>query len=335
MLPIRRLTACALGLGLTAVLLAGAVRAADVDKLLPNDTEIVVGVNVKQILNSGVVKRFGEDAIKQMLQSDDKVQKVLEDLGFDPFKDLDSLLVALPAVPTDTDIDRALVIVRGNFDITKAKAKALALSKDDETKDVIKLASKPDGLGGKHEFWEISPPDANKSFFVSLFSKDTLLVAPEADMLINAIEQNDGRKKAALKNKDMAGLLARLDSKQSAYVGVVGSALDKSPLADQDEAKKIIEKLTDASIGVNVEKDISLEIGVTAKGATEAKDLEDIIKDGLNQVLGIAALLGGNNKQIAPLIDILKTIKPTTKDKTITVKATVDSETLDKIVPKP
>lgn len=331
MIPYRRLTACAIGFGLTVALLAGPARAAEVDKLLPNDTEIVVGVNVKQILGSGLVKRIGEDTIKQMLKSDDKVAKVFEELGFDPLKDLDSILIA---VPNAGDTDKGLVVIRGNFDIKKAKEKAEQLAKAPDTKDIIKASTKPDGLGGKHEFWEIMPPDVNQPMYVALFSKDTILISPSEDYLINAIEQHAGRKKAALKSKELTDLISRLDNKQSLYVGVVGSALQKSPLAEQEEAKKIIDKVTDASVAVTVDKDIVLEVGVTAKGAADARDLEDVIKDGLNQVLGLAALLGGNNKQIAPLIDILKTIKPTAKDRVVTVKATVDSETLDKIVPK-
>jgi hypothetical protein len=325
----RRLAACALGLGLIAALLVAPVRAADVDKLLPNDTEIVAGINVKQILNSPLAKKVGQDKIRDLIKQQDMLQKVLDDLGFDPFKDLDTILAAWPNL---SDTDKGLIIIRGNFDIKKAKEKAQALAKDQ--KDVIKPVTKADGLGGKHEFWEVTVPDVNQTAFVSLFSKDTILIAPDTEFLVNAIEQHNGTKKVALKNKEMAGLISRLDTKQSLYVGVVGNALGKSPLAEQEKAKEIIDKVSDGSIGLNIDKDITLEVGVQAKGTKDAEDLEDVIKDGLNQALGLAALFGGGNKQLAPLIDILKTIKPKTKDKTVTVKATVDSETLDGLIPK-
>jgi len=320
---------CAFSLGLASLLLAAPARAADVDKLLPNDTETVASINVKQILNSALVKKFGIDKIKDAIKNQEMVQKILDELGFDIFKDLESILIAGPG---GSETDKGLIIVRGNFNIKKMKTKAEGLAKD--MKDVIKAVSVPDGLGGKYEFWEVTPPDNPQSLFVSLLSNDTILAAPGKDYLIDALDKQAGRKKAALKNKDMAGLISRMDTKQSLYVGLLGASLEKSPLANEEKAKEIIEKLADASIGLTIEKDIVLEIGITAKGTKEAKDLEDSIKDGLNQLLGIAALLGGNNKQIAPLVDILKTVKPSLKDKTITVKATVDSETLEKIVPK-
>lgn len=325
----RRLAACALGLGLAAALLVAPVRAGDVDKLLPNDTEIIAGINVKQILNCALAKKVGQDTIKDMIKQQEEVQKVLDELGFDPFKDLDSIIAAWPNL---SDTDKGLVIARGNFDIKKAKAKAEAMAKDQ--KDVVKAVTKADGLGGKHEFWEVTLPDVSQTVFVSLFSKDIILTAPDPEFLVNAIEQHNGTRKVALKNKAMAGLIERMDTKQSLYLGVVGSALEKSPLADQDKAKEIIDKIADGSIGVNVDKEIVLEVGVTAKGAKDAEDLEDFIKEGLNQVLGLAALFGGGNKQLTPLIDILKTVKPKLKDKSVTVKATVDSDTLDGLIPK-
>lgn len=323
----RRLAACAFGLGLAAALLAAPGRAADVDKLLPNDTEIVAGINFKQILNSALAKKVGQDKVRDLLKQQGEAQKILDELGFDPLKDLDSILAAWPNL---SDTDKGLIIIRGNFDIKKAKAKAEALAK--EKKDTIKAVTKNDGLGGKHEFWEVTLPDVNQTVFVSLFSPNTILVSPSDQFLADAIEQYKGTRKVALKNKAMAGLIDRLDNKQSIYLGVVGSALEKSPLADQEKAKEIIDKIADASIGLNVDKDLTLAVGITAKGAKDAEELEDVIKDGINQALGLAALLGGGNKQIAPLVDILKTIKPTTKDKTITVKVTVDEDMLDKIL---
>ena len=48
-----------LGLGLAAALLASPVRAADIDRYLPADTEVVSIVNVRQILSSALVKQIG------------------------------------------------------------------------------------------------------------------------------------------------------------------------------------------------------------------------------------------------------------------------------------
>jgi hypothetical protein len=310
-----RLRAGYLGLGLAALLLAAPARAADLEKLLPNDTEVISTINVKQILDSALVKKVGLDKVKDALKNQEKAQQVLDALGFDPFKDLDSITVAGPG---GNDTDKGLM--------------AAAHAKDHP--DVLKTVKVPDGLGGNYEFYEVSPSELPNSFFVSLASKHYILIAPGKDYLIDAHDKLAGRKKTTLKNKEMAALLGRLDPKQSLSVAIVSKALEKSPLADQEKAKEIIEKLDDIVFGVTIDKDIDIALGITAKDAKAAESLDEEIRNGLNAALGFAALVASQKKELGPLVDVLKSIKPKTKDKTITVTVKFEGEDIEKLIPK-
>src|SRR5579859_3875269 len=74
---------------LTLALLAHpGVRAADVDTYLPADTESYLSINIRQILDSPLVKKAALGQLREALKSEDQVNDVLKDLGFDPFKDL-------------------------------------------------------------------------------------------------------------------------------------------------------------------------------------------------------------------------------------------------------
>src|SRR5205085_1963922 len=102
-------------------LLAGAmlalivpVRAAEIDKYLPGDAEVVATVNVKQIADSAVFKKYGEEKARELLKDNDHASKVLEALGLDPFKHITSVTIA--AAGTD---DKGYIIVHGQFDIAK------------------------------------------------------------------------------------------------------------------------------------------------------------------------------------------------------------------------
>jgi len=64
-------------LGLAAVLVAAPARAAEIDKLLPADTETVLTINVKQIFSSDLVKKVGLDKAKEALKSQSDAQKIL------------------------------------------------------------------------------------------------------------------------------------------------------------------------------------------------------------------------------------------------------------------
>ncbi len=56
-------------------------------KYLPEDTETVVNLNVRQLVDSKVVKKIGLDQLKEALKGIDEVSDALKDLGFDPFQD--------------------------------------------------------------------------------------------------------------------------------------------------------------------------------------------------------------------------------------------------------
>ena len=90
-----------------ALVLAGpaaGARAADLDPYLPADTESYLSVNVRQILDSPVFKKQllvpARAAIKEAAGG--QLDLVLKDLGLDPFKDIDRLIIASPAAG-DTD----------------------------------------------------------------------------------------------------------------------------------------------------------------------------------------------------------------------------------------
>src|SRR5579884_3882551 len=95
-------------------ILLGAVpgRASELDAYLPEDSESVLNVNVRQILDSPLIKKHVLEHAQEALRGEDQVQDILKDLGFDPFKDLDRVIIAAPG---GTDKDRGLIIAHGRF----------------------------------------------------------------------------------------------------------------------------------------------------------------------------------------------------------------------------
>jgi hypothetical protein len=327
----RRLGVAVLGLALAALLPAVPARAAELDKLLPNDTETLLTINVKQILDSPLVQKLGVDKLKKALNDQDEVKKVLAELGFDPFKDLESITFALSS---GSDTDKNLIIAHGKFDVAKFTAKAEEVAKD--MKDVVKITKVP-GPGAesaKVNLYEVNPPGQNQPLYVALVDKNTLLASAGKDYVLDAIDKQAGRKKSELKSKELKTLLGRIDGKQSVWTAVLGSTLEKSPLASDDTAKDLISKLVDANLGVTIDKDLKVEVGITAKNTEDAKKLDEAINDNLNQAVGILSLLAGNQPEIKPLLTVLKSIRPSIKDKTITIQATVAGDDIEKAVEK-
>jgi hypothetical protein len=321
----------AVGLYLAAAAaLAAPARAADVDKYLPEDTEAVFTLNIKQSLDSALVKKYGLDQARAALQSADMVNDVLKDLGFDPFKDLDNIIVANPG---GGDQDRGLIIVHGKFDLKKFQDKADKAVKD----ETLKVHKVPDGLGGKNLIYEVTVPlpgAGETPLFIALADKDTILASPGKDYVVDGLKKTGAKEKAALKNKAFQTLLEKVDTKQSLSFAMLGSALTKSELPLPDEVKTFLEGLDAVGGGITLDDGIKIQVNFAAKDADAAKEMHKTLDTGLKQALGILAIAAAGNEELTPLVDLLKSVKLAVKEKVITFKAEVSGEIIEKAIKK-
>jgi hypothetical protein len=319
-------------LGLAAVLAAAPARAAEVDKLLPNDTETVLTINVKQIFDSALVKKVGLDKAKQALKDQTEVTKILDELGFDPFKDIDTIIIA---GSNGTDTDKGLFIVRGKFDVDKFHKKAEEAAK--ENKDNIEITEVADGLGGKTKLYKVKLPESpnDQPLFIAFASKSVMVASPGKDYVLDALDKEAGKKKTQLKSKELAALLGKVDGKQSVWTTVLGSTLEKSPLPGMDDTvKDIISKIDNAVFGITIDKDLKLELLGNAKTADDAKKLGEMIDDGLNQATTILGLAVGQYKELKPLLKIVKEVKPSVKDKAVSIDISIPGDIITNALEK-
>src|SRR5262249_4337701 len=101
-------------------------------QLLPQDTAVVWKINVKQLLDSELVKKHALKQIKNSLIANADVQKAFEALGFDPLRDVSAVIGA----HADLDFTKSLFIVQGRFDSDRLRilAPVLAQTKPDRLK---------------------------------------------------------------------------------------------------------------------------------------------------------------------------------------------------------
>jgi hypothetical protein len=320
-----------LGLLLAAAVVTAPARAAEVDRFLPADTEMVFTLNVKQVLDSELVKKYGLEQARDALKNHDEVNDILKDLGFDPFKDLDRVIVALPAAE---EADKGLVIAHGRYDLAKFEAKGKDAAKNHP--DALKIHKVPDGLGGQHLVYEVTIPEKRDTpLFVALPDKSTLLASPGKDYVVDALKKVNLKDKPALKNKDFQALLERMDNRQSLSLAVVGTALTKGNQGNlPEEVRKFLEQVDAVGGGVTVAEDVKLEVVISAKTAQSAKDLNKTITDGLANGKAILNLLAAQQPELAPVVEIVNTLKSTAKDKTVTLKAQISAEVIEKALKK-
>jgi hypothetical protein len=314
-----------------AVLLAVAIPApaAEVDKYLPSDTEFVLTVNVKSFLDSAIVKKQVLDRLRGLLKDNEEVQKVFTSLGLDPFKDLDRVTVAAPA---SGDNDRGLFILHGRFDAAKFRAKAEEAAK--EHGDRFKILKVSDGASGKYTLYQFTLPEQQQPLFAALIDKGPLVLSPGKDYVISALNKGAGRELAELKSKAMQSLLEKADPKQAVMIVALGPAVAKILPDDASTVRDLFNKVEAVTGGITVADTIKLEVAFTARDAATAKDVKQAITDNVNQTLAVLALAADSQKQLAPLVDVLKKIQTSASDRVVTLKAELGADVLEKLIPK-
>ncbi|MHB1423156.1 MAG: hypothetical protein ACYC3I_08180 [Gemmataceae bacterium] len=315
----------------TAVLLSAPLgRAADVDRFMPEDTEFVLNLNVRQIRDSELVKKNEfQDLAQEALRGNDQVQDVLKDLGFDPFKDLDRIIIA---TPVSTEKDRGLFIVHGRFDVAKFKAKAEAVAKDDEEHLKIRKV-----LGGKHLLYEVNVPELDDPLFVALANNNTLLASPGKDYVVDALKKIGKETKPVLKNKQFQALLEKIEERQSLSLAAVpGPNLGKVVEGASGDIKAMIEKIQALGGGLTVSDEIKLEFVVNTKDAKDAKELRDSAKAGLDAVITFASIFVQNNNSPAGefLMEFLKSLRVANKGESVVLKGRISSDSIEDALKK-
>jgi hypothetical protein len=321
-------------LGLVCLSFPVAADAADADPYLPDDTEAVITINVRQIFDAALFKKEARDALAKAMEERGGLLKHLRDLDLDPQKDVDSIVLA----NVGGDPDRSLLIVHGRFEVAKFEAKADEMAKAHP--DVWSVTAVPDGAGGQYKVLKSSkwldlsgvrPVLKNKPAYVALLDKRVLVAAAAKDLVVDALDKSRGRKKTALKSSELAKLLEKANSKQSIWVAALPSVVGKIlPVDDDSSIKDELARIEAISGGITVDDEIKLELALAVKDAEVAREISTEINEGLNIVLTLVAVASREKKELAPALDALKTIKATAKGNAIILKGAVTAEMIEK-----
>jgi hypothetical protein len=285
-----------------------------IDKYLPDETGGVFVIDIKQILSSKAFTKELRKQIEDILKMD-QVQMVLKDTGFDPFKDIDRALLAI--TPGADGFSGPFLVVEGRFDVAKLSAKAEEISK-------LFPAFKPVEIG-KTKVYEMGFGGSNPPY-LGLLDKNTLILAGTKQEMTDAIEKAGGKKKTEFKSKTLAKLIAKMDPKLAVNVAcaaematggsgmtVPGGGFVRMTRTLGDEG---IDSVTG---GIAVDEDAKAKIHFTAKDADIAKKLGAEFEVGLAQAQAEIAREAVRNRDLAPVVDVVKSIKTSVEDQTLTV----------------
>jgi hypothetical protein len=319
-----RLSRLGLAAAFAVVLAAPAARAAEPDKLLQADADTVTYVNVKQLIESDIIKKYAIEQIKQALAGQD-AKKLLEELGLDPLKDIEKVWIGSSG--KDANDMKALIIVHGKFDPDKLfKAAEAATKKDGDKFSMIK-----DGNTTMFKF----QPDQGNPVYGTVVDDTTVIAGTDKKLIATAL----GQKKTAL-SADLTALVKKMDDKASLYaVSVVKGKFDNVKIPgggqlpiDLSGFEKALPKTDTLSIVVKVTADINLEVVFGMKDDDAATDMGDAMTKLIDGIKGLVPLLAAAEPKAKPLVDVVKTLKSDVKKKDVTVTGKITGENIGKII---
>ena len=299
-------------------------QAAEADRFLPGDTEIIVHVNLRQALDSDLVKKYALEQIKTQLKQSAELQAVLTAAGVDPIKDIASLTLAAPG---KLSADNGLVIVRGNFDADKFhKAAADFADKNPESLKIHKSDHGP--------LYEGKDKNKGKPVFATLLSQGTLVFSPSRKLVLDAVARNGDKKPAPL-NKKLQTLVGAMDGKQGIWIAALPSKELKAELAKNPQGKNIANKLQTLSGGITIAQDAKAEIRIQTSDAKAALEIRRLLEVGKALLIFRVA----DNEVYGPLLaDIVSGIKIRTDKGAVNIEAVVTAAQIEqglKSKPKP
>jgi len=320
-------------LGLAVAFSAAPARAQESHKYLPSDTELLASFNFRQLLGSELAVSQ-KDKVEQMkglldsiIQGNEEAKQYLEALGFDLFRDFNSVTVAVAAsIAPET----GLVIVEGKFNPEKFHKTAEQVA--GEHGDILKIVRV-----GEHKVWEVSAPGQDKTLYMSLVNKSTLLAALSKSVLRAALEQKEPDLK-----KEVRELLKTTSTKQSLSFVATGKALSNAaekaaehsndPKGKQvlEMAGPVLKMISGFSAALTVGKNVDFQIGVGTQDKKTADTLAQQASGLIALGRGLVAQKAKEDPQSATALEIMKTMEASVEGTTVIIRGQIAAAVLEK-----
>jgi hypothetical protein len=295
---------CTIALGFVLPLTAPGIRAAEIDKYLPDDTEIVLHANIRQILDSELGRKYLMPQLEAGLKGNAEAQQILSAVGFDSLKDVVSLTVAAPG---DSE-KKWVMLVHAHVDLEKVRAAVEAYAA--KQPDAVKIHKQ-----GNVPFYETkNPKQPAHTFYATFVDNETLVVSPDKDYVLGTIARKEADKPPSLDNK-LVELVKKMDAKQSLWLALLPDKLAKA-LPQNNQTGDLAKKVQSFNAGVALTDGVQFSLRVQTPDAKAAREMQQTLK-GIQAILILAITSNEQLKDFGPtLTDIVNSIK-FTLDKTI------------------
>jgi hypothetical protein len=318
-----------------AVLVGASAAHSQQTRILPPDTELLFTVNLKQLLDSEAARanRGLIDLAKAKIAEQLAVKGVAQHLqraDFDLFRDLGRVTVAVPGGRSAND---GFILLEGSFDSAKIAAALLEANKQAGAEATVKAIT----IGNVPAF-EVVAKDQQR-MYVGVLNKTTMIACSTKDDFRGAVDRLAASKPGAFASPSFKALIEAADKQQS--IGIVATSkllaklAEKAPEGAGDQAKAalgFLDQVEGFHLGVTIQKNIDLVVGLNAKDAETANKFQGTVKLVLavaKQKLDEQAKM---NENLAPAAEIVNSLQVSTNGSNLAIRGQITDAQLEKLL---
>lgn len=318
----------ALFLGL-ALLATGSAHAVPPEKLLPDNTTMIFGFNMKSFVESPLFQKGMKAKLEELMQKNKEFAGVMQSMNFDPMKDIHSITFAIgnfnlnmQGGPPRPDVE-PIIIVKGNFDQAKMDTAAQALISAGG-KDKVAVSKMGDRT--VYEFKE-----GDKPMFGTIADKETMLAADSKAALEAMLDRMAGKATPKL-SKEFAAAMDKVDMKRTFFMaGILPDSIKQ--VASMSPQGAVAEKIEAINFTVNVKDNLDIEMNAYTTDADAAKEFKAML-DQAKEMMGILALNAPEEADSKDLSDFLSSIRISNSDKTVSMKGELKGSLIERAIQK-
>jgi hypothetical protein len=294
-------------------------RAAEIDKYLPDDTQIVLHANIRQILESELAKMYLLPQLELTLKGNAEARQLMSATGFGSIKDIASFTLAAPG----ENEKKWLVLVHGQFDLANMRSAVEAFAaKQPEAVKIHKQHDVP--------YYETqNPKQPAQSFFATFVDNETLAISPDKDYVLTTIAKKESKKLPAVDSK-LVELVKKVDAKQSLWLALLPDRLMKAlPPPDKRSTKDPLKMIQNLVAGITLTDGIQLSVRIQTPDAKSAQSVRQTLL-GIQSILILAITSNDQLKDFGPtLTDIVNSIKFTLDQATVGFDVNVSTKQIE------
>ena len=294
---------------------------------LPDDSEAVITVNLRQILASPVAKEnkgsidWIKGAVDERL-AELGIQRYLQKIDFDIFRDLDGITVATAG---GKSLD--FVLLEGTFNIGKIQAAAQEASK--ENSETVK----PVMIGAQRAL-ELRATADSKPIYAGLVGTGRLVAASSKERFSDAITRLNGNLYSKLR-KELREPLTSASAPKSIHIVATGGGLAKlvsgASVNDIDALQNVLREITVLNVGVTADKTLAFSVDVQSKDKQSAAEMVQLTSVALAGAKLLIKKNAEKDAKWAPALDVVNSIHVSSQGTQFAVRGEFTAAALEAI----